>query len=205
MLEEKIRRPYIDRGDIYKLPSMAEEETFLVLNTRMPHSPGTEEVFTLFQKALIERNHNNVGRLLSISSYITHILVLLCRQYMGKDHMAPQNLSGQKKLVQDALFHFRSHYTEPIRVPEVSESLGISQQYLAKLFSSELGMSPVKYLNKLRVERAKALMRGSEANISEIAYQVGFDSLYYFSRVFKQYEGISPSIYRLWLNSKSNE
>ena len=48
-------------------------------------------------------------------------------------------------------------------------------------------------------------MRENAVNISEAAMPAGFDSLYYFSRLFKQLEGMSPSAYRAWLNSKSNQ
>ena len=66
-------------------------------------------------------------------------------------------------------------------------------------------MSPIRYLNRLRIEKAKEFMRTNAVNISEAALAVGFDNIYYFSRLFKQLEGMSPSAYRAWLNSKSNQ
>lgn len=63
----------------------------------------------------------------------------------------------------------------------------------------------MRYVNRLRVEQAKTLMRTTAKNISEISFEVGFENIYYFSRTFKQYEGVSPAKYRSWLNSKSNE
>lgn len=177
----------------------------LILCSEMKCANYMEEIESIFAKILIERDHKNTGRLLLINFYLYHILILLCRQYTGLFFKTTATGTSQKKIVQEALRYIDEHYSDQIGLIELSRLVGVSQQYLSRLFRSETGVSPVKYINALRITRAKELISGTHLNISEVAFQVGFDSLYYFSRVFKQYEGISPSTYKLWLNSKSNQ
>lgn len=73
---------------------------------------------------------------------------------------------------------------------------GISETYLRRLFKENLCVSPIKYINDLKLEAAKGMLAVSNYTISEIAQSVGFDDPYYFSRFFKKETGISPSEYR---------
>ena len=190
--------------DFYYLPPMGPEECRLTLQERMGTGKSRDEVFTLFEKALLERSQTGGGRLLMISLYLSQILVLLSRT--GENRAS--RLSGerqQKKVVQDALVYLHANYARPVNIAELSSRLSVSQQYLGRLFKASVGVSPVRYVNRLRVEQAKTLMRTTAKNISEISFEVGFENIYYFSRTFKQYEGVSPAKYRSWLNSKSNE
>lgn len=195
-----------DKADTLFLPTGWEHKrSALILCNEMPCAHYMEEIESIFAKALIERDHKNTGRLLLINFYLYHILILLCRHYTRLFFETTSSGTSQKKLVQDARLYIDEHYAEQIDILELSRLVGVSQQYLSRLFRTEMGVSPVKYINGLRIRKAKELISGTHLNISEVAFQVGFDSLYYFSRVFKQYEGISPSTYKLWLNSKSNQ
>ena len=142
-----------------------------------------------------------------ISLELSQILVLLGQCWIQQAAVLPPVLERreQNRLVQDALLYLNSNFASPIRISELAVRLQVSQQYLARLFKAEVGMSPIRYLNRLRIEKAKEFMRTNAVNISEAALAVGFDNIYYFSRLFKQLEGMSPSAYRAWLNSKSNQ
>ena len=62
-----------------------------------------------------------------------------------------------------------------------------------RLFREETGTTPIEYRNRLRIQRACQLLRGRECTIGEIAALLGFESVYYFSRVFKKLTGVAPS------------
>lgn len=206
ILHEKLQRQGInaETPDIYILPPAAGPVN-LLLAEKMSCGTHMDEISTLFAKALIERNFNSVGRLMLIAFQLTHAVVLLSRYYTSKVLAGQLNQLSQNKLIQDAIAYIEANYHLPITAQALSENFAVSQQYLSRLFKRELGLSPIKYINEFRIKKAKNLLSSTDQNVSEIAFQVGFDTLYYFSRVFKQYEGISPSVYRLWLNSKSNE
>ena len=164
-----------------------------------------DEVWTLFERALLERNRPAARYQIMISFYIRQILILLYRACLNEAPEAAKGEKEQKKVVQEALHHIKNHYSEEIDIQQLSRRLFVSYQYLARQFKLSTGVSPVKYLNRLRIDEAKKRIRTTDRTLEQIAREVGFENGYYFSRVFRQYEGISPSKYRSWLNSKNNE
>ena len=77
----------------------------------------------------------------------------------------------------------------------LSQQAMVSTSYLERLFRRFAGMSVIQYCNRYRVDQAKQLIREDRMNISQIAEYLGFSSIHYFSRVFKNCEGMSPSEY----------
>ena len=73
---------------------------------------------------------------------------------------------------------------------------GITETHFRRLFKKAYGTSPVKYVNKMRIERAQGLILNSNLSMSEIAGIVGFGDVYYFGRIFKKTTGVSPTEYR---------
>ena len=73
---------------------------------------------------------------------------------------------------------------------------GITETHFRRLFKSVYGTTPVKFVNGLRVERAAELLADSDIPISEISGMVGYNDVYYFSRMFKKIIGVSPGAYR---------
>lgn len=78
---------------------------------------------------------------------------------------------------------------------EMSEGCGYNQDYIYRTIRKEFGISAVQYVNLLRFEQAKELIEHSELSLSEIAWNLGFDSLQYFSRFFRTHAHLSPSEY----------
>ena len=85
---------------------------------------------------------------------------------------------------------------EALGVGDVAEALGLSKNYFGQLFKSETGSTVSEYLNLLRIDQAKKLLRQTNLKIYEIAYKTGFSDHFYFSIVFKKLVGISPKEYR---------
>ena len=194
-------------GGFFFLNPIQQEQAMVCLGQRMDTASYKSEIFTLFQRLLLERNHETMHSALLISLQAAQILTLLAQCWMAKTvplTPSPEERE-QNKLVQDAILYLNEHLTAPVKMTELAQTLHVSQQYLARLFKTETGLSPVKYLNRLRIEHAKELMRKSSMNITEAALSSGFDNLYYFSRLFKQLEGMTPSVYRAWMDSKSNQ
>jgi AraC-like DNA-binding protein/ligand-binding sensor protein len=90
----------------------------------------------------------------------------------------------------------RERLAEPIRIGDVARHVGLSDTYFSRVFSQEMGMSFVRYVNAKRLERARALMRSSNATITEIAAMVGFSDHSYFTKLFRQETGMTPSAFR---------
>lgn len=119
--------------------------------------------------------------------YYAELLILIYR-YMDESYLPICTNDSLKK----AIAYIRLNYQSEITMNDVAEYAGISERYLRRLFSQYLYLSPLDYLNQMRINRAIELLRNTEMSVKEICYLCGFQSPQYFSRVFKQQMGISP-------------
>jgi transcriptional regulator GlxA family with amidase domain len=99
-------------------------------------------------------------------------------------------------LVKRTIAYLQQHYVRPLSRQEVARAIGVTEGYLSRIFRQEMALSPWDYLARYRVRRAKELLRSSNAAVSDVALQVGFDDSAYFTRVFHKHTGCSPSKYR---------
>lgn len=105
--------------------------------------------------------------------------------------------SGQSpKIVKEAILYMTKHYGEPIGLNEVAEHVRVSPAHLSKVFKEEVGVTFIKWLNHLRMEEAKKLLRHTWLKTYEVADQVGYPDYKYFSLMFKRQTGLSPRDYR---------
>ncbi len=99
-------------------------------------------------------------------------------------------------VMQKALKYINAHYTEEITLDDVAGSVFLSSTYFSKLFSEEMGCRFTTYLNKVRIEKSKLLLKGSVIPLVDIAGLVGYEDQSYFTKVFKRVTGVSPGKYR---------
>jgi AraC-like DNA-binding protein/ligand-binding sensor protein len=92
--------------------------------------------------------------------------------------------------------YIKEHLAEPLELKQVAESAHLSSCYFCKRFKESTGFTFTGYVARTRVEAAKNLLIRPQARVSEVAFEVGFQSLTHFNRVFKQIEGQSPTKYR---------
>lgn len=104
--------------------------------------------------------------------------------------------SETQRVVRKAMAYIHAHYMESISLEDTARYVSMSKEYLARCFRQEMGITLVTYLNRYRVNQAKALLEKGERNLTEIALETGFSSSAYFSRVFRQEMGVSPSDYK---------
>lgn len=104
--------------------------------------------------------------------------------------------AGRSKTVQDMLEYVKLHYKEQITLDTLAERLHFNARYLSQLFKKESGMNFVDYLNKVRIDKAKILLRQGNATMDGIASEVGYCDAKYFAKTFKKIENKTPSEYR---------
>ena len=100
-------------------------------------------------------------------------------------------------LVEDALRYINDHYcSDDISLNSVAKAINVSANYLSTVFSQKVGVSFIEYLTRIRMQRAKLLLRETDMRSGEIALEVGYKDPRYFSSVFKRTQGCTPGEYR---------
>lgn len=98
--------------------------------------------------------------------------------------------------VRRALEYIHANYHRDIQVQTLADQLHLNSNYLTKLFKQELGITPIRYIQTMRFEKARHLLKYTHLTVAEVARQVGIDDTLYFSRGFRAFCGCSPSQYR---------
>lgn len=119
--------------------------------------------------------------------YYAELLILIYR-YMDETYLPICSNESLKK----AISFIRLNYPSDITVTEVARQAGVGERHLRNLFSRHLDLSPLDYLNQIRINKSIELLRNTELSVKEICFLCGFKSPQYFSRVFKQQTGITP-------------
>lgn len=130
-----------------------------------------------------------------IQSSVFKILALLYRAESVASPTDNLNADMEKKIL-PVLDYVKHHYSENIRLEDVGALLALNKSYFCRFFKRCTGMPFVDYLYKIRLSAAESLLLTSEKNITEIAYEVGFSSPAYFTKIFKAHKGYTPSFYK---------
>jgi AraC-like DNA-binding protein len=95
-----------------------------------------------------------------------------------------------------ALSYIDRHYTEPLSLPEVAKIAGYAQNHFSVLFKKKERMTFEHYVRRLRIERAKLLLGTHELDVQQVGHLAGFRERHYFTHVFKEAVGVTPTEYR---------
>ncbi|HBE77191.1 MAG TPA: hypothetical protein DDW65_05345 [Firmicutes bacterium] len=124
-----------------------------------------------------------------INQFLESILLKIIEELKQKKENIPLKLKKAREYI-------RAHYHENISLKSVAEYLNVSEAYISRMFTKEMGESFINYVTNLRIEKAKDLLKNSNLSINEISELVGYYNQEHFSRVFKKHEGCSPNKYR---------
>ena len=137
-------------------------------------------------------NENKVPNYFEFNSCFYQIMDLVNKS-SKKNNLMP-NKKINKNHVDDALIYFSNHYTDSdFTLTKVANAIGLHKNYLGKLFRDELGVSFNTYLTNRRMNLAVYLIQQGSTSIAEIASKVGIEDQFYFSKLFKKYNKITPS------------
>lgn len=101
------------------------------------------------------------------------------------------------RLYQQVVHYLSTQYTHPVSIEAMAETLGYNRAYLSRVFKRQTGLSPVTFLLRLRLDKARHMLRERpELTIEQIAASVGIQDALYFSKQFRHIHGQSPTSYR---------
>lgn len=100
------------------------------------------------------------------------------------------------KKIEELKFYIDNNFNKEIKLSEIASSLFLSEQYLSRLFSKEIGISISDYTIQKRLEKVRNELLHTEKSVIDIAYEAGFSNINSFNRIFKKNQGMTPSDYR---------
>jgi AraC-like DNA-binding protein len=134
-----------------------------------------------------QKKLDSVTNLLSI--FADHLSMKSNQVAILQANAEPPVIAKAKKFIEE-------HHTEDLSLGQVAQAVHTSLFYFCKLFKKVTGINFTEYVSRTRAEKAKNLLLNPNLRVSEIAYEVGFQSLTHFNRVFKKIVGESPTEYR---------
>lgn len=167
------------------------------------HTDGLvrQDITNLCLHMISERYSNQVGQYFMQKAYLTQLLMTIIRQITvpPKQSCSPVTFETHHKtyVVSEIRQYLSSHYAEKISLDLIARNMYLSSAYISKIFKEETGEAPINYLIKMRLERARIQLESDNGqSIKAISNSVGYDDVYYFSKLFKKYYGMSPVHYR---------
>jgi two-component system response regulator YesN len=141
---------------------------------------------------------NNIERLLQYGPNIEQMNRELKNLVAGAVSFRDRQRNHERSiLIQGAKAFIESNFSDPdLHMNTVASRFNLSASHFSTVFSQEIGETFRDYLNNLRLDRAKELLRTTNLKCSEIAYQCGYNDSHYFSTVFKRKTGFSPQQFR---------
>ncbi len=141
-------------------------------------------------KVVTARQHESIVKLLVI--FAQHLAMLGNQIFIQQKNAEPPIIKRAKEYIYE-------HHTEHLSLARAAKAVNMSTFYFCKMFKKATGINFTDYLSRVRIEKAKNLLLNPNLRVSEIAFEVGFQSLTHFNRVFKKLLGQSPTEYRAQL------
>ncbi|MCE5168030.1 AraC family transcriptional regulator [Paenibacillus profundus] len=165
---------------------------------RIPHvvtmSPSVfEEAVERFQRLKKEHYDGDWTAVLRKQALLMELLSLYLGEAGPESIILPSSQAMDKLNL--VLQYMNGHLTERLSVQQLADRLHLHPNYFITFFREHIGESPVQYMNRMKVERAKKLLLTSHLSVTEIAEAVGLD-VYYFSRLFKNSTGFNPTSFK---------
>ncbi len=160
---------------------------------------GKTSIPNLLAHIYEENTKKNYQHLYSIKLYIETIMLEIIKYW---NNYLPTLFSGysysknKKKPHKITSYMWDNYFQSDMTANSVAKALFISYSYLAQIVKTSTGMSFTKYLSFIRVFYAKQFLLETDLSVTEIAFKVGFSSISYFNSSFKEFENISPTMYR---------
>lgn len=109
---------------------------------------------------------------------------------------AERRFKSESSSLAPVLDYIDLHYSDDITLEALCEIIHVTPQYLCRLFKNRMGLRPLEYVARRRIQQAKLYLAETEKSVKEISADVGYRDGAYFGAVFKRLEGISPNEYR---------
>lgn len=136
--------------------------------------------------ALVMQKHSTIFEAkIRVTEYFQNLMESIQKRELAKNY----------QIIHRVLAFTREHYTEGITLTEIADQLQFTPNYLSTLFTKSMGISFSHYVAKKRIKKAKELLSSGKFKVYEVGDMVGYKNPEYFTKVFKEFVGTTPSAY----------
>jgi AraC-like DNA-binding protein/ligand-binding sensor protein len=184
---------YLQTGQLFrKKPTEAQFERTIKLMEKWGLDINRETLHKAYfaGKVVSPKQHESAVKLLTI--FAQHLAILSNQVFIQQENAEPPVIKRAREYIHD-------HQAEELSLHQVAKAVNMSTFYFCKMFKKVTGINFTDYVARVRIEKSKNLLLNPNLRVSEIAFEVGFQSLTHFNRVFKKLLGQSPTDYRAQL------
>ncbi len=168
------------------------KDNFLLLNNH-----NVQESLNRLVRVMVD---NDYGRQMRASNTTRELIASLMQTHARYFLLKNINKLSARNRLAHVLQYIRSKLSDQLSVDELAAQACLSRAQFFRAFQREIGETPVQFINRERVEKAKKLMLHEGRSATQACFDCGFSSLNYFSRLFRQLEGKSPT---KWLSEQT--
>ncbi|MCM3784986.1 response regulator [Neobacillus mesonae] len=197
---DRIKEMKLLLGSIFQLEHLQQIDiTYLEKVSRLMNENVFDEVFRRYGESSVEvlKMYKLAGNLYNFQSFSEYYrkleyLLVSVNDYVSRIRLAHSENADMKEAVR----YIHEQYNRPLNMAIVSNHVSLNYSYFSEAFKAYTGDNFVLYLKKVRIQKAKEMLRNPALKMTEISCAVGFETSKHFSRVFRELEGVSPHEYR---------
>lgn len=184
-----------------------DDSTYIPSRLNYTYYPiKANQLFDSIVKHIMEISLESSTRQETVDSLVKTMLTCtleLGRRTKNDEDQGINEPSSKTKLVQQ--YVQLNLHEQQLSVASIAKDVGLASDYLAHKYHIETKEKLTQYINRLRISQAEIFLKETNMNVSEIAWACGYKDIYYFSRVFKKTQGMSPSKYRATSQGLKND
>ncbi|MCL6604798.1 MAG: AraC family transcriptional regulator [Paenibacillus sp.] len=179
---EKFVAPYLDNR--FQFPVKPSD-----------HEPASSAYYSLLSGILTEYQNKGPAYQLIIKNQLHLLFTLLARTFLPHQQASKpkERLSINRERFKPLLEHLEEHFSDKITIEEAAKSVNLNPYHFCKTFKKLTGRTFVDYVNVCRMDEAERLLLETHLSVTEIAGMVGCDNPNYFTKLYRQYKGLTPS------------
>ena len=158
---------------------------------------------SLFRKMILSKGSGEITSVLRTNSAILELISYFLENSAAETvDLAKTESFKRLNIITD---YIEKNIKENISIEELAQVVHLHPNYLIRFFRKHLGITPIHYINRRRIEEAKRLIiaSGSDETLSDLSSKVGINDIYYFSKLFKEYTGFTPTQFKKMVNGQT--
>jgi transcriptional regulator GlxA family with amidase domain len=129
-------------------------------------------------------------------TYINLLLLQFLSSFIYSDKYNTKLSEKNTDILEKSIFFMRNNLEKSLTLSELAASVNLSNSHYSAIFRKKTGFPPIEYFNHLKIQKACQYLQFTKLRINEIAFKVGIDDPFYFSRLFTKTMGYAPKEYR---------